>query len=95
MTDYLALAERLTAYYAGEEDNAYVAMEAAAALRDAHADKRRLLFVRDMMDGIGDIDLHEEAAINASALGRDEPNDDDYLAAIRTAINAALREEQR
>ena len=56
-----------------------------------HDDKRLLWIVRDTgIDQIGNTDLHEEAAINASALGRDEPNDDDYIAAIRTAIDRSM-----
>lgn len=45
-----------------------------------------------LCDGFAGIDLHEEAAINASAFGREEPNADDYLAAFRTAIDAARKE---
>ena len=41
------------------------------------------------------IALHEEASIYASALGRDEPNRDDYLAALRSAIDDAQRKEQK
>lgn len=54
-------------------------------------DYLRLKYVSRMIDGIGDVDLHEEAAINASAFGREEPNDDDYLAAVRTAIDTAAK----
>ena len=55
-------------------------------------DSERLLWLfRDAgIDGIGETDIHEEAGINASALGRDDPNDDDYLAALRTAIDRAI-----
>jgi hypothetical protein len=41
------------------------------------------------MDGFGGIDLHDEAQTAASFFGRDEPNGDDYLSAIRTAIDTA------
>lgn len=44
-------------------------------------------------DEYNEIDLHEQASIYASALGREEPNRDDYLAALRCAIDAA--KEQR
>lgn len=70
------------------------AESAERALEEARKDERRLLFMRDLMDGIGEIDFHEEAAINASALGRDEANDDDYIAAIRTAIDSAIEAEK-
>lgn len=62
--------------------------------RESAKDARRILFIRDLMDGIGDIDFHEEATINASAFGRDEANDNDYIAAIRTAIDAAIAAEK-
>lgn len=53
-------------------------------------DERCMRFVSRMMDGVGDVDFDEEAAVNASACGREEPNDDDYLAAARTAILVAI-----
>ncbi len=62
-------------------------------LRQQQQDATRLLYVRDMMDGIGDVDFHEGAWIAASVQGRDEPNDADYLSAIRTAIDSALSAE--
>lgn len=58
-------------------------------------DAERLKYVSRIMDGILDVDFHEEAAINASAFGREEPNDDDYLAAVRTAIDAAREQEKK
>lgn len=54
-------------------------------------DAERLTYIPEIMDGIGNIDFHEEASINASALGRSEPNSDDYLAAVRAAIDAARK----
>lgn len=58
----------------------------------ALADTNRLRFLSDLpvFDAYGAVDINEEASICASALGRDEPNSDDYLAAFRTAIDAAI-----
>lgn len=61
-----------------------------AALRK---DTERLRFVSQMIDGIGEIDFHEQAAIYASARGNDEANGDDYLAVVRDAIDSALAAE--
>lgn len=57
-------------------------------------DTNRLLLVKDMVDGIGDIDLHEFAAASAAMNGREEPTDDDYLYAIRLAIDTVMEEER-
>lgn len=76
------------------DDNAENLLSAALRERESAKDARRILFIRDLMDGIGDIDFHEEATINASAFGRDEANDNDYIAAIRTAIDAAIAAEK-
>lgn len=55
-------------------------------------DVRRLAWIAgELCDNIGDIDLHEEAAINMVVFGRDEPNQGDYAAAVRTAIDAAMQ----
>ena len=43
-------------------------------------------------DEYGGVDIHEEASVNASAFGREEPNRDDYVAAVRAAIDAARKE---
>ena len=67
------------------------------AERDAlKADAERLASLawpEPFCDEYNGIDLHEQASIYASALGREEPNRDDYLAALRCAIDAA--KEQR
>lgn len=55
---------------------------------------RLMWFVRDVgVDTIGGVDIHQEASIYASTFGREEPNDNDYIAAIRTAIDEAMEEE--
>lgn len=73
MTNYLALAEQLTAYYAGEEDNAYVAMEAAAALREAHAEciKWRLAEAEAMAVLIGTEERCEKLTAEVKRLHND------------------------
>lgn len=54
---------------------------------------RLLWFVRDVgVDVIGGVDIHQEASILASTFGREEPDDNDYIAAIRTAIDKAMEE---
>ena len=40
------------------------------------------------IDGYGDVDFHEEAAIAAAENGREEPNTRDYIAAWRVAMEA-------
>lgn len=52
-------------------------------------DATRLLWlIEDSgIDQIGDVDIHEAACRFADARRRDEPNDDDYLNAIRYAID--------
>ena len=71
-------------------------MDGFDALRkERERDTERLywLVVEDgCFDVMGGIDVHEEAAINASAFGREEPNRDDYIAAIRTVIDMARKE---
>ena len=65
--------------------------------RDAlKADAERLASLawpEPFCDEYNGIDLHEQASIYASALGREEPNRDDYLAALRCAIDAARGKE--
>lgn len=60
-----------------------------------YEDTDRLLWlVRDVgVDIIGGVDIHQEASIYASVFGREEPNDNDYIAAIRTAIDKAMGAE--
>jgi hypothetical protein len=53
-------------------------------------DAKRLLFIKELMDGMGPFDFHDMAAIKARAAGREEPNDDDYLAAIRASIDGMM-----
>lgn len=54
-------------------------------------DAKRLLWIKEAMDGIGDVDFHEQAALNAFRNDHDEPDDDDYLDAIRIAIDVAIK----
>lgn len=64
--------------------------------RDAlKADAERLASLawpEPFCDEYNGIDLHEQASIYASALGRDEPNRDDYVAALRDATVPAKEE---
>lgn len=53
-------------------------------------DERRMMFLSMSFDGFGEIDIHEQASIYASAFGREEPNEYDYLAAFRDAVDAAM-----
>lgn len=50
-------------------------------------DAQRLLYLVKMMDGIGPFDFHEMACFVAEKRGRQEANDEDYLAAVRAAID--------
>lgn len=58
----------------------------------AELDSKRLLFLSNVFDGLGGVEIHEQASIYASAFGREEPNDDDYLAAVRDAIDSAMED---
>lgn len=53
-------------------------------------DAMRLLYIKELMDGMGPFDFHEMAAIRAKSAGREEPNDDDYLAAIRASFDGMM-----
>lgn len=60
-----------------------------AELEGVRKDRDMLLFfVHDycMVDAVGDVDLHVDALANACAHGREDPNDEDYIAAIHAAI---------
>ena len=80
-------------------DAAFIAACNPAAIRELlaehdalKADAERLASLawpEPFCDEYNGIDLHEQASIYASALGREEPNRDDYLAALRCAIDAA------
>jgi hypothetical protein len=56
-------------------------------------DSKRLLYLSQQMDGLGRFDFHEDAAGIAASRGRDEPTDDDYLDAVRIAIDLISAEE--
>jgi len=63
--------------------------------RQSEADQRDTARLRHLgdepfCDEYGGVDLHERASLYASALAREEPNSDDYLAAVRDAIDAAM-----
>ncbi|MCC7144281.1 MAG: hypothetical protein IT349_19470 [Candidatus Eisenbacteria bacterium] len=100
--DLKAVIERgeraLRAYVIDDESGVEVSYADLRALLDAvkelERDAERLRFVAELVDGIGDVDLYEEAGFYASAFGREEPNDSDYIAAVRTAIDAAIAKEQ-
>lgn len=49
--------------------------------------QKRIAYVAQFMDGLGDIDFHERALENANFSGREEPNELDYYAAVRDAID--------
>lgn len=75
------------------EQLATVTAERDAALKDAERDAARLLFAFVDCDGYGDICFYDRALVYASAFGRDKPNDNDKLAAIRDALDAAMKEK--
>lgn len=83
-------------YRSASCDDVASAVDREMALRaevDAlRADAERLssLAYPPFCDEYNEVDLHEQAAIYASAFGREEPNRDDYLAALRDAVDAAL-----
>lgn len=54
--------------------------------------ERLLVLVLDTgIDRVGDVDIHDEASISAAENGREEPNDEDMLNAIRIAIDQSLK----
>jgi hypothetical protein len=58
-----------------------------------NADEGRLMFVLELADQIGDVDLHAKAAEYAEReFPGSEPNEFDYLNAIRFAIDKARGE---
>jgi len=57
-------------------------------------DRLRWFAQHSGMDGFAGIDIHEEASISASFFGRDEANSDDYLAAIRSAIDIEMENQK-
>jgi hypothetical protein len=59
-----------------------------------NACERRLMFVLELADQIGDVDLHAKATEYAERESPgSEPNEFDYLNAIRFAIDKAQGEE--
>jgi hypothetical protein len=54
-------------------------------------DAMRLLYLKQLMDGVGPYDFHEMASISATAAGREEPSDADYLTAIRATLDGVMR----
>ena len=79
--------ELVPADFARQLERELAAMTARAEA--AERDGARLARLVEFVDGIGDIDLHEQAAIYASHRGNEEPDASDYLAAARDAIDAA------
>ena len=55
-------------------------------------DALRLLYLTQTMDGLGDHDLHRLASNNAENNGREEPDDSDYLQAMRFMVDAEMRD---
>jgi len=85
----LAEIDRLRAAVQHESDCVEAAKEEVEALR-ADAERLSSIAYPPFCDEYNEVDLHEQAAIYASAFGREEPNRDDYLAALRDAVDAAL-----
>lgn len=65
----------------------------AMSALDDRKDAERLRYLGDepFCDEYGGVDLHEQASKHATANGREEPNSDDYLAAVRDAIDSAMK----
>ena len=84
--------ERERAYRESQELIGSLRKENAALKAAAMADESRLRHLGDepFCDGYGDTDLHEQALECAEKSGRDIPNSDDYLAAVRIAIDRAI-----
>lgn len=59
-----------------------------------HEDTRRLRWMANepILDFINNGDVHAQAAIYASYSDRQEPNEDDYLAAFRDAVDDGMDE---
>lgn len=66
------------------------AEKAEAEREELRADSEllRRIVEAQFIDGFGDVDFHEEAAIAAAENGREEPNTRDYIAAWRVAMEA-------
>jgi hypothetical protein len=69
--------------------------DAAKLAAEGEDDSKRLAWFAQHsgFDGFGGIDIHEEASIAASVFAREEPNSEDYLFAMRRAIDAAMKGE--
>lgn len=83
--------EMIARYKAIKADLARVTAENEALRKDAER-LVALAWPEPFCDEFGGVDIHEEASVAASAFGRDEPTKDDYIAALRTAIDAAIKE---
>ena len=103
--DYAALAERLEAHaechanvelYDDEQrqwaDDLRTVAAMLRGMADALADAERFTSFAfpPFCDEYAGVDLYDQASIYASAFGREEPNRDDYVAALRDAVDAAL-----
>lgn len=60
----------------------------------SYTDAERLIWlVEDIgISGIGSVDLYERAAEFAELAGKDEPDNDDLLSAVRCAIDKQLEQ---
>ena len=103
--DYKALAERLKAHaechsnvepFDDEQrqwaDDLRTVATMLEGMADALADAERFASFAfpPFCDEYAGVDLYEQASIYASASGREEPNRDDYVAALRDAVDAAM-----
>ncbi|MFA5606794.1 MAG: hypothetical protein WDA07_06355 [Leucobacter sp.] len=78
---------------ANEIDRLARERDEARAERDAlRADAERFASFAfpPFCDEYAGVDLYDQASIYASAFGREEPNRDDYVAALRDAVDAAM-----
>jgi hypothetical protein len=86
-----------SAYDVHKDETAVIkAVEKLKAERDAlRVDAERiasLAWPSPFCDEYGGVDIHQQASVYASAFGRKEANRDDYIAAVRDAIDAARKE---
>jgi hypothetical protein len=100
--------EQREALMEAERDLRYLQSQLTAALARAEAaekDAARLRFLAvgkdesnpgpELCDDLAGIDLHEQAYIYADALGREEANAEDYVAAFRDACDEAINEPNK
>ena len=62
-------------------------------LKTEPEDCKRLLYISQQIDGFCDEDIHEWASYFADQRSVEEPEDEDYLKAIRRVVDLAMDDE--